>query len=145
MNATKSQSRIRCDQPSVTRLVVLLVHLLVVLVSPTARAAPTPETSLSIGHTELEETFGVDSPLGRFSYQAGRGLRVGDTGLVLGGFATAEVERLEGGKSFGGVDGLNLLAFIDPTRFLHLFAELEVGQLATLESGQKGVRAHPKL
>jgi hypothetical protein len=53
--------------------------------------------------------------------------------------------RLEGGKSSGGVDGVNFLVFIDPAPFLHLFTELEVGPLATLESDRRGVRSDPKL
>ena len=145
MSAPKLPNCLRCDHPSVLRLVVLLVHLLVALVLPAAWAVAENETPLSIGRTELEETFGADTPFGRLSYQAGRGLRVGDTGLVLGGFATAEVERLEGGESSGGVDGVNFLAFIDPVPYLHLFTELEVGELVVLESGRKGVHSNPKL
>lgn len=97
------------------------------------------------GAGEPEEVFGAGTPLGRLSYQAGRGLRVGDTGLVIGGFATSEVERREGGQSSGGIDAVNFLTFIDPTPYLHLFSELEVGQLATLESDRQGVFSNPKL
>src|SRR4029453_1600942 len=48
------------------------------------------------------ELFGVDSPLGRFDYQLGRGLRLGNSRLTLGGFTTAEVERPEVGETQGG-------------------------------------------
>jgi len=126
-------------------LISILISLFVSLVSAAAWATSEGETVAGVEHAE-PEAFGVDAPLvGRISYQAGRGLRVGSTGLVLGGFATAEVERLEGGESSGGIDGVNFLAFIDPTPFLHLFTELEVGELAEWESGRKGVRSQPKL
>jgi hypothetical protein len=121
-----------------------LLHFFVTLIiSPAVWAAS--ENEAVSGVDRSEETFGVDTSLGRLSYEAGRGLRVGDTGLVLGGFTTAEVERLEGGESRGGVDGVNFLAFIDPLPFLHLFTELELGRLAELESGRRGVRSAPKL
>jgi len=145
MSATKSQNRIRRDQPSVRRLVVLLVHLLVALVSPAAWAASENEISLSIGRTELEETFGADTPLGRFSYQAGQGLRLGKTGLTVGGFSTVEAEFLEGGERRGGVEELNFLISFDPVPFIHLFSELGIGTLAELERGRKGVHSQPEL
>jgi hypothetical protein len=126
------------------RRAAILLHLFVTLVSPAVWANPVIQSAPSLTSAE-PEAFGADTPLGRLSYQAGRGLRVGDTGLVLGGFATAEVERLEGGESSGGVDGVNFLAFIDPLPYLHLFTELEVEQLAELENGRKGVRSAPKL
>ncbi len=87
------------------------------------------------------ELFGVDTALGRFDYQLGRGLRLGNTRLTLGGFATAEVERLESGESQGGLEGVNLFLFFDPVSFVHVFSELEVGELAIWERGQKGPRS----
>jgi hypothetical protein len=145
MSALRSHSCKMCNCPSGIRWAVIVLQFFVALVSPAAWAAPVNQPTLGVARAEPDEAFGVNTPLGRLSYQTGRGLRVGNTGLVLGGFATAEVERLEGGKSFGGLDGLNFLAFIDPAPFLHLFAELEAGQLATLESGRKGVHSDPKL
>jgi hypothetical protein len=144
MGAPTSQSRTRCDRPSVMRRAAILLCLFVTLVSPAVWANPVTQPAPSIARAE-PEAFGVDTPLGRLSYHAGRGLRVGRTGLVIGGFTTAEVERLEGGESSGGVEGVNFLAFIDPVPYLHLFTELEVEQLAQLESGRRGVRSAPKL
>lgn len=144
MGVRKSHSHARCEHLNVTRRIIILLHLFMMLASPAAWATTENEAAPGVEHAE-PETFGADSPLGRLSYQAGRGLRVGNTGLVLGGFATAEVERLEGGESVGGVDGVNFLAFIDPVPYLHLFTELELGPLAELESGRRGVRSAPKL
>lgn len=145
MSVTKSQNRIRSDQPSVVCLIVLLAHFLAVFVSPAAWAASAQGTPLSLGRTELEETFGANTPLGRFSYQAGRGLQVGKTGLTVGGFTTVEAEFLEGGERRGGIEELNFLISFDPVPFAHLFAELGIGTLAELERSRKGVHSNPSL
>jgi hypothetical protein len=145
MSVTKSQTRSRCDQTSMRCLVVLLVYLLVVLASSAAWAASEDQTLFSLGQTELEETFGANTPLGRFSYQAGRGLRLGKTGLTVGGFSTVEAEFLEGGARRGGIEELNFLISFDPVPFAHFFTELGVGTLAELERGRKGVHSNPSL
>jgi len=144
MSTAGSQSDTKYDRPSLVLRVALFVQLLVVIVSPAVWANPVNQPPPSIASAE-PETFGLATPLGRLSYQVGRGLRVGNTGLVLGGFTTAEAERLEGGKRSGGLDQVNFLAFIDPVPYLHLFTELELGDLAILESGQEGVRSGGKL
>lgn len=126
-------------------LVALLVAFLLTLVSPPARAVSATDTSLSIERAALEETFGVDSPLGRLSYQAGRGLRVGNTGLTVGGFSTVEAEFLEGGQRRGSIEELNFLVSFDPTPFVHLFTELGIGTLAELERGRNGIHSNPHL
>jgi hypothetical protein len=113
------------------------------LVSPAAWAAPANEAVPGIERAE-PETFGTNTPLGRLSYQAGRGLRVGKTGLVVGGFTTAEVERLEGGESRGGMEELSFLVSFKPIPFVHLFTELGLGPLVELESDKQGVHADPK-
>ena len=90
-----------------------------------------------------EETAGVDTAIGRLGYHAGRGLRFGDTGLTIGGFATLQGERLEEGESRGGIEGVNPFLIFDPTPFLHVFSELEVSGIAEGESGRDGVRSDP--
>lgn len=150
------------------RPLISALLLALALAAPNAWAASGNDSS-PVG--DRAETFGANTLLGRLSYQAGRGLRIGETGLVLGGFATAEAERLErgegsgdfdegensedsdgdegsgaseGGKSRGELEGLNLFVFYDPVPFAHLFTELEVGPLLELESGE-GTRSDPKL
>ncbi|NOT58410.1 MAG: hypothetical protein HOP18_27760 [Deltaproteobacteria bacterium] len=126
-------------------LIVLLMHSLMVFASSAAWAASENQTPFSIGRPELEETFGADTPLGRFSYQAGQGLRVGRTGLTIGGFTTAEVEHLENGERRGGIEELNFLISYDPLPFAHLFAELGVGSLAEVGRGRRGIHSNPAL
>src|SRR5262249_17234134 len=114
------------------------------LTSPAAWANPVNQAAPSVARAE-PETFGADTPLGRLSYQMGRGLRVGNTGLVVGGFATAEVEDLEGGERRGGGDELRFLVSFRPVPFVHLFTELGVGPLVEWKRGQRGVRSDPDL
>lgn len=114
----------------------LVLAFLIAAIHPPAASAtegfPAP-------NREGPELFGVDSPLGRLDYRAGRGLHVGDTGLNLGGYATMDAERLESGDSRGGLD-VNVFVAADPASFLHLFSELEIGELVDWEGG-----AHPEV
>jgi hypothetical protein len=94
----------------------------------------------STRHPDGTDRIGVESPIGRIEYHPGRGLRLGDTRITIGGFASAEVERLEGGDTNGGLEGANFFLFFDPLPFVHVFSELETGQLVGAETGQEGVR-----
>lgn len=117
---------------------VSLLLLSLAVAAPPILAAPPRRMPPSVDRAE-PEVFGADTRLGRLSYRAGRGLRIGDTGLVLGGFSTATAEFLEGGDdrvasneqesggSNGELEGLNLFIFFDPAPFAHLFSELELG------------------
>ncbi len=121
------------------RLRALLLALLIAAFHPNAPRAAEVST---VPTREGAELFGVDSPIGRLDYRTGRGLHLGDTSLTIGGYATAEGERLENGDSAGGLD-VNFFLSADPTAFLHLFSELEVGQLVDWQSGE-GPHAAPK-
>jgi hypothetical protein len=118
----------------------LLLALLLAAIHPSVlRAADAP----AVLSPEGPEVFGFGSPVGRIDYRAGRGLHVGDTGLTLGGFATLEAERLEGGDSRGAIDALSFFVFYDPVAWLHFFSQIDVDGLASVESGREGVRSHP--
>lgn len=117
----------------------LVLAFLIATIHPAAlRAGEIPPAPSREG----PELFGVDSPLGRVDYRAGRGLHVGETGLTLGGYTTTEAERLEDGASEGSVD-VNFFVSLDPASFLHLFSELEVGELALWDGGERP-RVDPK-
>jgi len=106
-----------------------------------ASAALEPLEPAREGRALLE----LESPLGPVDYRAGRGLRVGDTGFVIGGFATVEADRLEHGGSHGGVEGLNFFLFYDPAPFVRLFSEVSLRDLGDAESGREGVRSAPRV
>lgn len=145
MSVTKLQIHSACGHRVRIPRISIVLYLVVALLSPAAWAAPEYAPVLSLGQTELAETFGANTPLGRFSYQAGQGLRFGQTGLTVGGFSTVEMERLEDGERRGGVEELNFLVSFDPVPFVHLFSELGVGTLAELERGTKGIHSKPHL
>lgn len=122
----------------------LVFFALVVLSALNAWADPAKQSSPATPPTELD-TFGTNTPLGRFSYHAGRGLRLGKTGLTIGGFAIAEMERLEDGERRGSLEEFNFLISYDPVPFAHLFTELGIGSLAEIERGRRGVHSNPGL
>lgn len=82
-----------------------------------------------------EPLFSVESPIGSIDYLAGRGLRLGRSGLTIGGFSTVEVE-LEQGEH--GVIDLDSINFLTPWRFtdsISFFAEIEIGGLLSYDTG----------
>ena len=147
MDTPRPDSRARCGYPGALYWALRLArHLMVSAMLAVSTAGMTPAPA---GVPEMTgagvEVFGANTPLGRLSYYAGQGLRVGETGLVLGGFATAQAERLQGGERQAAVEGLNLFAFYDPLPAVHLFTELELGPLAQWEQGADGVRLNPEV
>lgn len=87
--------------------------------------------------------FSLDSPIGAIEYVSARGLRVGDTGLTLGGFASLELDRQEGGPALFEIDGVNFLVLYEPFDFLRGFAEIELGRLLSVQTDRDGVRSDP--
>jgi hypothetical protein len=138
MNDSRSQSGSRHERPgptSRTAAGAALLAALVVLAVGAAVAGEPPAANL-----DGADTLGVDSPIGRIDYYPGRGLRLGDTRITLGGFTKAEAELLEGGDNRGGLEGANFFLFFDPLPFVHAFSELETGTLVGAQTGQEGVR-----
>jgi hypothetical protein len=133
MGAAKPQSR----------LAIVLALALARLATATAASADAAATAYPL--PEGERLFAYDTALGRFEYVAGRGLRLGKTGFTVGGFATAGGEYLEGGDREAALEGVNLFLFFDPLAFVHVFSEIEIEQLATLERGAHGVRSDPEV
>ena len=124
------------------RACALLLAFLFATIHPSVLAAADVAGSPARdGH----EVFAVDSPVGLIDYVAGRGLRIGKTGLTIGGFATAYAERFEDGEAAGGIDHVNFFLFYDPAPFLHFFSELEVHGLGEWENGQEGLHFSPGL
>ncbi len=79
--------------------------------------------------------FSADTPLGAIEYVPARGLRLGATGLTVGGFTTfeAEVEQKEDGVI--AIDSLNFLILWQPLAFARAFAEFEIGGLFDYDTG----------
>ncbi len=90
-----------------------------------------------------ESLFSVDSPIGSIEYFTGRGLRLGRTGLTIGGFSTFEIEREEGGPGVFALDSINFLTLFEPIDALRGFAEIEVGDLFRVETDSDDVHSDP--
>ncbi len=74
----------------------------------------------------------VATPVGPLVYTPGRGLHVGDTNIVLGGYATTELVREEGKRAKLGLADLSLFFIWDPLPRVQVFAELEGEDLVVL-------------
>ncbi len=73
--------------------------------------------------------------IGDVEYRSGRGLKIGDSGLTLGGFSTVAMSRFEGDRARFRLDDLDLFVFFDPTAYLHLFADVGFDRLIELDEG----------
>lgn len=71
--------------------------------------------------------FSVESPIGSIDYVVGRGLRLGRTGLHIGGFTTLEIDKVRGESGTVELDSLNFLVSWQPLDFFRAFTEIEVG------------------
>ncbi len=91
----------------------------------------------------LAEDATPTDTIARFSYEAGRGLRFGDTGLVMGGFTTAEFDALRHESAVGSLETVGLLFFFDPVPYIHLFSEIEAGPILEVGGDQHGVHVDP--
>lgn len=87
--------------------------------------------------------WSVDSPIGPFEYRPGRGMKIGNTGLNIGGFSEVEIEKVEGESGAFALDGFNVLALYEPTDMLRAFLELEVGDLFEVDFGGGAPESDP--
>lgn len=73
-------------------------------------------------------------------YEPGQGLKLGSTGVTLGGYSTIVASRDEGGPARLGLDDLALFVTWDPFSRLHFFAELEGEDLVSVDDHGHGGR-----
>jgi hypothetical protein len=92
-----------------------------------------------------EPVLRIDGPLGPIEYFAGRGLRLGGTGLTVGGFTTLEIDREEHEPAEIAIDGVNLLVLFEPLDFLSGFAEIEIGDLLVVQTDRDDVWSDPNV
>jgi hypothetical protein len=92
---------------------------------------------------EARPVFVQPSLIGDLEYRAGRGLRVGDSALTVGGFSTLLGEAKEsGGRTRFTLDDLNLFLLFDPTPYFHIFSELGLENL--VELGDSDIHPEPR-
>ena len=106
------------------RRALLVAVVLLSLASPAAAANEYPPASGADGADA--PVLSLPTHIGEVRYTPGRGLRVGDTGLTLGGYGAVDLTRDEGGTATFTFEDLSLFFIWDPTKRLHLFSELDV-------------------
>lgn len=81
-----------------------------------------------------EPIFRRSSPVGDITYTPGRGFRIGNTGLTLGGFAHLVDAHPEGEPAELELDDTSLFVIWDPHPRLHFFSEIEYGDVFRIDS-----------
>jgi hypothetical protein len=84
------------------------------------------------GPDDAPQVTASQSP-GPLVYTPGRGVRVGETGVSLGGYSNVNLVRDEGGPAHLKLDDVSLFVTWDPTPRVHLFSELEFEDLVDLD------------
>lgn len=121
-----------------TVAVTVCIGIATALVSGIARPAAAEEThDAAESHEQASR-----SPIGEITYRPARGLRLGDTGLNIGGFTTLEVDREAGEPAEVALDSVNFLVLYEPIDRFRVFAELEIGDLLEHEA-QGPTRSDP--
>jgi len=91
-----------------------------------------------------EPAFSFESALGPIEYRAGRGMRIGDTGLNIGGFSTFEFDREENGAGQRELDSVSFLLLWEPHPRFRAFAEVDLDSLYTYDTKESESRSNPQ-
>jgi hypothetical protein len=102
--------------------------------------APAAEPQAPLPQAELPGTaiLLLPSPVGPLAYTPGRGLRVGETRVTIGGYTNINLIRDEGGPANLKWDDLSLFTIWDPLPRLHLFSELEFEDIVQVDDHGRG-------
>jgi hypothetical protein len=126
------------------RATIVLLFLAVALAAPALAGPEWGEGGYPSVASE-EPVWSLATPIGPLDYRVGRGLRVGRTGLNIGGFSSFEVSRDEGQDAVASLEGINFLVLYEPLERLRLFSEVEVGPLLEIDSDDGDVRSDPQI
>jgi hypothetical protein len=78
--------------------------------------------------------------VGPFRYRPGRGLRVGETGLVIGGFANIKAEHTDESGSEFTIDGLNFFFIFDYFSRFRAVADLQLKDIYSADDEHSGTQ-----
>ena len=122
---------------AVKRAAIAVVVGLVLGLAPGAPArAGTDVPSPAAG--DGAPVLSLPSPVGPLTYTPGRGARLGDTNLTLGGYSNLNLTRDDGGPALLSLDDLSLFVIWDPHPRVHLFSELEFEDLVQVDDHGRG-------
>lgn len=131
----------RCAGHNAAGLRMLLVALFAAWACA-AKGVPPPETD-SPSEGEAASAVELPSPIGALRYTPGRGLRLGETGVTLGGYSNVHLVRDEGGPAALCLDEFSLFTIWDPTPRFRVFSELEFENLVSVDDqGHGGTAEH---
>ena len=109
----------------------LVVGMLAVLAFASAATADLSRETPPVD--EETPALAAPSPVGELRYTPGHGLRIGDTGLTLGGYTNLNLTRDDGGPAIFSLDDLSFFVAWDPAPRVHLFSELELEDLVDVD------------
>lgn len=120
----------------IRRRAAALAVLTLTLVVPSAllRAEESPDATAA---EQLGEAAILDA--GPLNYRPGRGLRLGDTGAVVGGFTNIKGEHTGEGGEFS-IDTLNVFLIFDRFTRFRAVAELQFGDIYTADKHNTGTQ-----
>jgi hypothetical protein len=134
----------RISQACVGGMLGVLAAVALASVARPARAAPTvaptvataaDESAAAGPAAERSVEVSADPSAHPSAYQLGRGLRLGDSGLTLGGYLTAEGARPEGGSTQWRASHASLFLWWEPTERIKAFAELDQQNVLVRQRG----------
>jgi len=117
------------------------------ILAATPVSAGQPSAPAEEPRPEEQPVFIHPSPIGDLEYRPGRGFKLGNTGVTVGGFSTLLFEHQEGGTTderttHFTLDDLNLFLLFDPTPYFHVFSEL--GFETLVELGDEETQPEPR-
>jgi len=98
------------------------------------------QTAVYPGDPNDDPVFSWSTPFGDVEYVAARGLRLGDSGIRVGGFATIEIDDEKGDAATIALDGPSFLVLWEPVDFMRGFIEFELGDVFTYDTGSNQVK-----
>jgi hypothetical protein len=116
---------------------VLGLAIALLLISAGTALAVDPDVPAQLGESPL---FSVPSALGELSYVPGRGLRLGATGLVVGGFTNIKAENTVASGAEFAIDSLNVFLIFDRYPRFRAVAELEFDDIFVASKSQTGTQ-----
>lgn len=111
-------------------------------VGSVAAAEPVSEDASSPAPPMIGEkaVVSLDTPLGALSYTPGRGLRIGSTGVTIGGFVNIKAEHEEEDGAEFTLDSLNLFLIHDYFARFRTVAELQLKDIFAADEETSGTQ-----
>ena len=128
----------RKSHPALSGRLISIRHVLPVLLFSFVLAFRAPGLAAEEPQTELGEAPILSA--GPLEYRPGRGLRVGSTGLVIGGFTNVKAESTDESGGEFALDNLNFFLIFDRFTRFRAVAELQLKDIFVADDKGAGTR-----